>query len=155
MRKVEILTTRDCEDGYGTAPNTACIKSSSMICFKNNFQFFILSYHVYLRSLFPLRMLCLYFYRQSVHHVKVTACHLWHTCGGLPTSSLFQDFQVVFVPRNFKGRIGSIFDSCVSRYGTTPIQTVTYGVEILYLKIWHDHLAGSAKFIIAICFAAR
>ena len=41
------------------------------------------------------------------------------------------------------------------RYRVVAILTVTHGGELLYLRIWCDHLARSAQIIVAACFTAR
>ena len=56
--------------------------------------------------------------------------------------------------RNLNGGIGSLFDPCVNAVGRPVILTVTYGGELLYLRIWRDHSARSAHNIVAACFTA-
>ena len=41
------------------------------------------------------------------------------------------------------------------RYGAPAILTVTYGGELLYFRIWHDHSSRSAHIIITVWFTSR
>ena len=58
------------------------------------------------------------------------------------------DTKYCICTKEFKRGIGSLFDPCVNAYGATAILPVTYGGELLYLRIWRDHLGRSAHMIV-------
>ena len=65
-----------------------------------------------------------------------------------PPSSAIRDMGIKrYGLRNLKGRIRSLFDPCQC-YGTATILTVTYGGELLHLRIWRNH---SVQIIVAAC----
>ena len=53
-----------------------------------------------------------------------------------------------------KGQLGLFFCWPLC-YGVAAILTVTYGGELLYLRIWHDHSARSAHIIVSVWFTTR
>ena len=50
--------------------------------------------------------------------------------------------------KEFKGGIRSLYDPCVNAMGGGHIDPVTYGGELLYLRILRNHSAQSAHIII-------
>ena len=55
---------------------------------------------------------------------------------------------IMSFPRNLKGGIGSLIDPLC--YGAAAILPLTYGGELLYLRIWCDHSARSAHIIVTV-----
>ena len=53
------------------------------------------------------------------------------------------------------GESGLFFDPSVNTYGAAAKLPVTYGGELLYLRIWHDYLAWSAHIIVTVWFIAQ
>lgn len=87
---------------------------------------------------------------------KKTHLQAWHKCNIAWTSFLICILNAGYcvahsIPINeFKrGGIESLCWPLCSCYRAAAIMTVTYGGNLLYLQIWHDHSVWSAHIIIA------